>query len=54
LRKERKLKDLSTPLIDAARERQEQFTRDIEALPPLRWYQWRYWRHRYWCWKNGF
>jgi hypothetical protein len=44
-------KDTSTPLIDAARERQEEFQRQIAVLPPLRWYQWL--RYKLWCWRHG-
>jgi hypothetical protein len=47
------MKDLSTPLIDAAREQRRKFWEQIDALPPLRWYQWRFWRYRFWKWRHG-
>jgi len=45
------MKDLSTPLIDAARERMRQFEAEMAAMPPLRWWQRIYmWWH---CWRHG-
>jgi hypothetical protein len=46
-------KDLSTPLIDAARERHDEFDRRIEAEMErsAHWYQWRYWWGRYLMWR---
>lgn len=38
------IKDLATPLLDAARERQDAFSAQIEATPRLRWWQFGYWR----------
>jgi hypothetical protein len=46
-------KDISTPLIDAARARVAEFEARIAAMPPLRWWQIDYWRCRWWWWRNG-
>jgi hypothetical protein len=47
------MKDLSTPTIDAARERQRKFGEMIETLSPLKWYQWKYWSFAWWRWRHG-
>jgi hypothetical protein len=48
------MKDLSTPLIDAAREQREAYFAMVKARPPLRWYTLSYWRVRFFWWRHGF
>jgi hypothetical protein len=47
------IKDLSTPLIDAARERKVEFDRVIaaEMARSEYWYQWRHWWNKFCCWR---
>lgn len=42
------MKDLSTPLIDAAREQRERFWAEADAaILAMRWYHRKWWKHRY-------
>jgi hypothetical protein len=50
------MKNLDTPIMDRARAQQQEFWDEFEiakAADLPRWYTLRYWRYRFWCWRNG-
>lgn len=44
-------KDLSTPIMDAVRERDREFWAKIDSMPKLQWWTIQYWITKYYFWR---